>query len=277
MESLRFEAVRMLREENRQYPDRIALINAESAILLRQLEMIDRAVQETMTRDGQLEMYRRWNTAIDMDAPDDPTDLVNERIAFRYCLARYYRRLFDVSWSAHHGGCWPLINGDLLAPFDGKRVLLTTAIPVAILQHPSAAFVGTLTVPQLREFQQTFSQIESDAARRLGALRLPMGYDIGIQSQPRRCFEKVEKTKQVLQGLIEYAVGAQREARLLESWILRNDSAGNDQITGEEWAEEREQFECSWNVRFKRVGVIEAASDHIDMFARNREQIGALL
>jgi hypothetical protein len=181
IEGLRLEALRSHRESvgpNSVADLRLALADAESQLMQRQFELLDKALIATLLKDGARAEYDSYKQPVpDPDLPDDPTTLKDPRVAYKYALKRLYRRQFDVAM-AHRDkqGCWPLLCYDLLDDIDGKRSLMVEQAPESIQNHPSVDYLNQLGLPALQRMRTVWETVRADALRRVVAHRLLQAY-----------------------------------------------------------------------------------------------------
>lgn len=260
MDEGRFEFLTMLRAQaikraQQDHPRFFEEAEIDVTMMQRQFEIIDGALVATLKAEGRLDTYSNWKRTTDPDLPTDPQALSDPRIAYKYALKRLYRRQFETVVNERKSGCWPLIEFDLLAPIDGKRILLVEVFREAVTRHPSSDFVLNMPIERLQEVQSIYADVVTEVQAR--ALKYQT-------------------------GLVDNAVRAARD--LLDAYYcqandtLRELCAARDRIERAE-REAREAKERAalkeYHDRFGREPrEIPGASDYVDHFDRNHERIG---
>jgi hypothetical protein len=258
------------------------LIDAETYAIQTQLEVSAAAVVSTLDKDGHAGVYKTWTTPADRDLPSPISLLGNKRIAYMYGMMRYYRRQFDLAWQYHAVGCWPLINYDLCAPLDGKRVLLVQALPMAVTDHASLVYLQSSTREQVRNMRALFDQVAADANLRLSQLskrrrpsRLLVSYPF---SQEGNGQVDENKTEETLKKIMDYIYEAQRELTVWDLYLAERDRRREEREQREREIERqsRERAEHDFRERFGEPNQIPDGSGQMDRFEHNRDGIGGM-
>jgi hypothetical protein len=271
IESLRIAALASYEGLHSVTSEQLQYKSIQSRAMQAQFELLDNALFKLLRKEGRESVYLNFQRSDDPDLPDDPSTLSDPVVAYRYALKRLYRRQFDITVDEQKDGGWPLLTFDLLQPIDGSRTLLVQQLPAAVEQHNSPDFLNALTLPQLREAKATLLLVQADLARRLQqstmiALAPKMYGDISAKG-------KVGTIIKIVRDLIDWAgrleIVLETVKAAKEAW----EKADRERKEAEKKRHEKE-YRDSWGSLGGEPRAIPGASDHVDSFERNGEQIG---
>ncbi|MEC5387735.1 hypothetical protein VVD49_18525 [Uliginosibacterium sp. H3] len=220
-----------------------------------QFEAIDKALVHALTVEGRINSYTQWTRSTDPDLPVDPQAFLDPRVSYKYALMRLYRRQFETTVNERKSGCWPLIEFDLLAPLDGKRLLMVEVFHEAVTSHPSSDFVARIPIERLQEIQATYASVAEEVQ-----LRARTGQAGAVGSAFRIIHEAIDA----------YYCQANDALRDLCAERDRIQRAEREAREAKERAAVKEYHD-----RFGREPrEVPGASDHVDHFDRNHDRIG---
>jgi hypothetical protein len=164
LEGFRLLAIQPI-ENEAPFRSRFRAAGSEAAMM--QFRTIDSALHTVLERENRLNSYLHHERDDDPDLPPDPSELKDPAVAFRYGLKRLYRRQFEVTFNETKAGAWPLIMYDVLAPLDGKRLLLVEQLRVAVDNHADKDFLRSLSLAKLQEMSAVLTTVQADVYARL--------------------------------------------------------------------------------------------------------------